>query len=77
MRDEFIKGDEVVKLLTEGWEIFTHCKHFTGKRGQTVYQSFRYYIEHPSGSPQQSVHHSTIASLKAKGVIDNKYNLNS
>lgn len=61
MRRRYTKSEEVVKLLKEGWEIFT-------ERGCAPYDALYFHVENLSGD-RKRVHPNTISSLIKKNVI--------
>lgn len=72
-RRNFVKKEEAIKLLKEGWEIYTNRSHYTGSKGQTIYDSLTFIITSPPPSNQdRNVHHSTITALKRSKIIHDK-----
>jgi hypothetical protein len=75
MARTFIKSDGVVRLLNEGWEIWSGLNEYYGNNNRLVYSARWYKIDNDSIGGSHRVHHSTITSLQKRNVIDQKYNL--
>lgn len=67
MKRKYIKFNDAVKMLNEGWEIFTD-RGFGG----APYNPLFFYLH--KGDEQLEVHHSTIKKLISEKIINSKDN---
>lgn len=68
MRRNFIKKNDAITLLNEGWELFNSRNKHYGAKNQLIYSSLTWVISYPN-KPDRNIHHSTISALKKDGII--------